>query len=273
MLWVQPYWHFKKRVSSGNFGTNGGNKNVAVEIVTWVLYMVLISGRSLVEHRIGDCTYMNNSICWHTWFQSQDKKATSESKALGTENVGGVFLVLIVGVALACVRAIWELLWEVGCRSFKEDVSTFQIQYNGNLSRTRLLFQSYLLGIQVSRLIIVFSYLQTVSQSYIPVIFYRFLLKMRWKRNWNSSSTLTQKRNQSDDGRVFQLRLTAAKKIVLGTVLKVVDSCQQSSQRRLKKDDDPFERGNLFSAFNAFDILPLWETNTYLNIYGWARKF
>ncbi|XP_046751512.1 glutamate receptor ionotropic, kainate 2-like [Diprion similis] len=51
------------------------------------------------------------------------KGATSVSKRLGLENVGGVFIVLITGVALSGIYTVCELLWAVGCTSMKENVS------------------------------------------------------------------------------------------------------------------------------------------------------
>ncbi|XP_068993638.1 glutamate receptor ionotropic, kainate 2-like isoform X2 [Neodiprion pinetum] len=48
---------------------------------------------------------------------------TSDAKPLGVANVGGVFLVLAVGVALSCIYTACELLWAVGCTSIKENVS------------------------------------------------------------------------------------------------------------------------------------------------------
>ncbi|XP_046435177.1 glutamate receptor ionotropic, kainate 2-like [Neodiprion fabricii] len=48
---------------------------------------------------------------------------TSDAEPLGVANVGGVFLVLAVGVALSCIYTACELLWAVGCTSIKENVS------------------------------------------------------------------------------------------------------------------------------------------------------
>ncbi|XP_048512589.1 glutamate receptor ionotropic, kainate 2-like [Athalia rosae] len=53
---------------------------------------------------------------------AEKKGGTSDAKALGTDNVGGVFLVLIIGIVLSCVFSAWELLWEVGCTTIKEGV-------------------------------------------------------------------------------------------------------------------------------------------------------
>ncbi|XP_012273738.1 glutamate receptor ionotropic, kainate 2 [Orussus abietinus] len=46
-----------------------------------------------------------------------------ETNPLGLDNVGGVFLVLVVGVALSCLFSITELLWDVGCAAYKENIS------------------------------------------------------------------------------------------------------------------------------------------------------
>ncbi|KAG7201426.1 hypothetical protein KM043_004186 [Ampulex compressa] len=47
----------------------------------------------------------------------------SQAAELSLENVGGVFLVLSTGVALSCFYTAFELLWEVGCTSIRENVS------------------------------------------------------------------------------------------------------------------------------------------------------
>ncbi|XP_011138744.1 glutamate receptor ionotropic, kainate 2-like isoform X1 [Harpegnathos saltator] len=48
---------------------------------------------------------------------------TSSAQELGLDNVGGVFLVLAVGVALSCVYTVLELLWDVARTSIRENVS------------------------------------------------------------------------------------------------------------------------------------------------------
>ncbi|XP_032677546.1 glutamate receptor ionotropic, kainate 2-like isoform X2 [Odontomachus brunneus] len=48
---------------------------------------------------------------------------TSSAQPLDLENVGGVFLVLAVGVALSCVYTVLELLWDVARTSIRENVS------------------------------------------------------------------------------------------------------------------------------------------------------
>ncbi|XP_012251025.2 glutamate receptor ionotropic, kainate 2-like isoform X2 [Athalia rosae] len=53
----------------------------------------------------------------------EEGKATSDAKALGTGNVGGVFIVLIVGTALACIWTALELLWEISCTAINKNVS------------------------------------------------------------------------------------------------------------------------------------------------------
>ncbi|XP_015522024.2 glutamate receptor ionotropic, kainate 2 [Neodiprion lecontei] len=52
-----------------------------------------------------------------------DTGGSSDGKALGVPNVGGVFLVLAVGVVLSGVYTACELLWVAGCTSIKENVS------------------------------------------------------------------------------------------------------------------------------------------------------
>ncbi|XP_018404443.1 PREDICTED: glutamate receptor ionotropic, kainate 2-like [Cyphomyrmex costatus] len=53
----------------------------------------------------------------------QESAGTSQAERLGLDNVGGVFLVLTVGVALSCVYTIIELLWDVARTSIRENVS------------------------------------------------------------------------------------------------------------------------------------------------------
>ncbi|KAK9303596.1 hypothetical protein QLX08_004759 [Tetragonisca angustula] len=47
----------------------------------------------------------------------------SQAEELDLDNVGGVFLVLSVGVAASFFYTVFELLWEVGCTSLRENVS------------------------------------------------------------------------------------------------------------------------------------------------------
>lgn len=53
----------------------------------------------------------------------RENGGTSSAEELGLNNVGGVFLVLTVGVALSCVYTIFELLLDVGRTSIRENVS------------------------------------------------------------------------------------------------------------------------------------------------------
>ncbi|KAK3923037.1 Glutamate receptor ionotropic, kainate 2 [Frankliniella fusca] len=54
-----------------------------------------------------------------------DSSATNE---LGLENVGGVFLVLGVGVALAVVLAFAELLWDLAVKRHSGDIASFRAE-------------------------------------------------------------------------------------------------------------------------------------------------
>ncbi|KAK1127291.1 hypothetical protein K0M31_003835 [Melipona bicolor] len=47
----------------------------------------------------------------------------NQAEELDLDNVGGVFLVLSVGVAASFFYTVFELLWEVGCTSLRENVS------------------------------------------------------------------------------------------------------------------------------------------------------
>ncbi|XP_011061173.1 PREDICTED: glutamate receptor ionotropic, kainate 2-like [Acromyrmex echinatior] len=53
----------------------------------------------------------------------QESAGGGSAERLGLDNVGGVFLVLTVGVALSCVYTIFELLWVVARTSIRENVS------------------------------------------------------------------------------------------------------------------------------------------------------
>ncbi|XP_011690714.1 PREDICTED: glutamate receptor ionotropic, kainate 2-like [Wasmannia auropunctata] len=53
----------------------------------------------------------------------RESAGASQADPLGLGNVGGVFLVLTVGVALSCVYTILELLWDVAQTSIRENVS------------------------------------------------------------------------------------------------------------------------------------------------------
>ncbi|EZA54442.1 Glutamate receptor, ionotropic kainate, partial [Ooceraea biroi] len=52
----------------------------------------------------------------------RENGGTSSVKDLDLENVGGVFLVLMVGVALSCIFTIFEFLWEIARISIRENV-------------------------------------------------------------------------------------------------------------------------------------------------------
>ncbi|XP_018367721.1 PREDICTED: glutamate receptor ionotropic, kainate 2-like [Trachymyrmex cornetzi] len=62
------------------------------------------------------------------WTQKRGGGKCTESagggsaERLGLDNVGGVFLVLTVGVALSCVYTMFELLWDVARTSIRENV-------------------------------------------------------------------------------------------------------------------------------------------------------
>nr|XP_034172653.1 glutamate receptor ionotropic, kainate 4-like [Osmia lignaria] len=45
------------------------------------------------------------------------------AEELDLDNVGGVFLLLTVGVAVSFFYTIFELLWEIGCTSVRENIS------------------------------------------------------------------------------------------------------------------------------------------------------
>ncbi|XP_024943092.1 glutamate receptor ionotropic, kainate 2 isoform X2 [Cephus cinctus] len=53
----------------------------------------------------------------------EDSSSSGEASELGLANVGGVFLVLAVGIFLSCFYTAWELLWDIGCTAWKENLS------------------------------------------------------------------------------------------------------------------------------------------------------
>ncbi|XP_077258756.1 glutamate receptor ionotropic, kainate 2-like [Temnothorax americanus] len=52
----------------------------------------------------------------------QESSGSSTAEALDLDNVGGVFLVLTIGIALSCVYTILELCWNVAQTSIRENV-------------------------------------------------------------------------------------------------------------------------------------------------------
>ncbi|XP_024871336.1 glutamate receptor ionotropic, kainate 2-like [Temnothorax curvispinosus] len=52
----------------------------------------------------------------------QESSGSSTAEALDLDNVGGVFLVLTIGIALSCVYTIFELCWDVAQTSIRENV-------------------------------------------------------------------------------------------------------------------------------------------------------
>ncbi|XP_034173530.1 glutamate receptor ionotropic, kainate 2 isoform X1 [Osmia lignaria lignaria] len=53
----------------------------------------------------------------------REDSGQSMAEELDLDNVGGVFLVLTVGVAVSFFYTIFELLWEIGCTSVRENIS------------------------------------------------------------------------------------------------------------------------------------------------------
>ncbi|XP_034944502.1 glutamate receptor ionotropic, kainate 2-like isoform X2 [Chelonus insularis] len=52
----------------------------------------------------------------------EDSGGTSAAAELSLDHVGGVFLVLVVGVGISCLYTIWEMMWVIGCTSYKEGI-------------------------------------------------------------------------------------------------------------------------------------------------------
>lgn len=53
---------------------------------------------------------------------TQENGGTSSVKDLDMKNVGGVFVVLTVGVAISCIYTIGEFLWEIARVSIQRKV-------------------------------------------------------------------------------------------------------------------------------------------------------
>ncbi|CAH1800081.1 unnamed protein product [Owenia fusiformis] len=65
-------------------------------------------------------------LLYNKWWRNagscnrDDKKKESKASALGVENVGGVFVVLLAGLALAVVVAIFEFMWAARKKAHKD---------------------------------------------------------------------------------------------------------------------------------------------------------
>lgn len=61
-------------------------------------------------------------MCTHT--QDETTKSSSTANELGLANVGGVFVVLMGGMGVACVIAVCEFVWKSRKVAVEERVST-----------------------------------------------------------------------------------------------------------------------------------------------------
>lgn len=50
--------------------------------------------------------------CLHNWYELQAVESDGAA-ALNLDNVGGVFVVLVAGVFIACFITIFEMLWNI----------------------------------------------------------------------------------------------------------------------------------------------------------------
>lgn len=57
-------------------------------------------------------------------FQDETSKSSSAANELGLANVGGVFVVLMGGMGVACVIAVCEFVWKSRKVAVEERVST-----------------------------------------------------------------------------------------------------------------------------------------------------
>jgi len=75
--------------------------------------------------------WKNTGVC-----VSDDKKKESKASSLGVANVGGIFVVLFVGLALAVIVAALEFVWN---NRHQTSVNRLNKQVSGELSRTEAL--------------------------------------------------------------------------------------------------------------------------------------
>lgn len=57
----------------------------------------------------------------------QDDEGGGEASELDLDNVGGVFVVLVCGVVMACVVTVCEVVWNISMIAKKEKVSLIAI--------------------------------------------------------------------------------------------------------------------------------------------------
>lgn len=70
----------------------------------------------------------NNMLSKH--FVLQEESSGGQAAELNLDNVGGVFLVLVLGVLVAVMWTTWVLVWDIGCYSIKHKVRSFVTMHN-----------------------------------------------------------------------------------------------------------------------------------------------
>ena len=84
------------------------------------------------------------NIC-KRFFKDDTSKASSTANELGLANVGGVFVVLMGGMGIACVIAVCEFVWKSRKVAIEEKVINFTLLVTGFHNFSTFLF--FILGI------------------------------------------------------------------------------------------------------------------------------
>ena len=69
---------------------------------------------------------LQGKLCWVK--QADEKVDAAAAAELGMDNVGGVFLVMAIGLALSCLTACCEFSWKARKLATEEGVSITYIQ-------------------------------------------------------------------------------------------------------------------------------------------------
>lgn len=78
-----------------------------------------------------------NNIDWLHWLKDDTSKSSSTANELGLSNVGGVFVVLIAGMGVACVIAVCEFVWKSRKVATEERVIQMQCYWTVDFSWTQ----------------------------------------------------------------------------------------------------------------------------------------
>ena len=86
-------------------------------------------------------------VLYNKWWRESDgagtcvKPSAGKANELGVKNVGGVFVVLMVGLVMSTLCAIIEFIWKARKRADKDQVSSHRLSHLSTVSLWFLFFR------------------------------------------------------------------------------------------------------------------------------------